>query len=48
MGELRGPVFQPALTSHDFDTDSAMGVSIFTDDKSVYTFSDDEEVSELV
>ena len=48
MGELRGAVFQPALTSHDFDTDSAMGVSILTDYKSMCTFSDDEEVSEPV
>ena len=40
-------MFQPSLTRDDFDTDSAMGVSIFTDDKSVCTFSGDEEVSEV-
>ena len=41
-------MFQPALTRHDFDTDSAMGGSIFTDDKSMCTFATDEEVSEFV
>ena len=41
-------MFQPALTRQDFDTDSAMGGSIFTDDKSMCTFATDEEVSEFV
>ena len=40
-------MFQPALTRQDFDTDSAMGGSIFTDDKSMCTFATDEEVSEF-
>ena len=41
-------MFQPALTRQDFDTDSAIGVSILTDDKSMGTFATDEEVSECV
>ena len=41
-------MFQPALTRHDFDVDSAMGGSILTDDKSRCTFVTDEEVSEFV
>ena len=41
-------MFQLALTRQDFDTDSAMGGSIFTDDKSMCTFSTDEEVSVFV
>ena len=36
------------LTPHDTDADSAMGVSIITDDRSSCWFSDDEEVSECV
>ena len=36
-------MFQAALTTHDVDADSAMGVSIITDDT---WFSDNEEVSE--
>ena len=46
--ELKGPVVQASLTTDDFDTDSAMGISIFTDDRSTYTFATDEEVSEFV
>ena len=46
--ELRGAVFQPSLTRDDFDTDSAMGVSIFTDDRGMCTFATDEEVREFV
>jgi len=41
-------MFQPSLKRDDFDTDSAMGVSIFTDDRSMCTFATDEEVSEFV
>ena len=41
-------MFQPSLTRDDFDTDSAMGVSIFMDDRSMCTFATDEEVSEFV
>ena len=41
-------MFQASLTRCDFDTDSAMGVSIITDDRSMCTFSIDEEVSEFV
>ena len=41
-------MFQPALTRPDFGADSAMGDSIFTDDKSMCTFATDEEVSESV
>ena len=48
IAEVRGPVFQASLTRCDFDTDSAMGVSIITDDRSMCTFSIDEEVSEFV
>ena len=46
FAELRASVFQAALTIHDIDADSAMGVSIITDDRSSCMFSDDEEVSE--
>ena len=38
-------MFQAGLTTHDIDADSAMGVSIITDDRSSCRFSDDEEVS---
>ena len=48
VAELRVPVLQAALTTHNIDADSAMGVSIITDDKSSCRFSDDEEVSECV
>ena len=48
IAELKGPLSQVSLTSNDFDTDSAMGISIFTDDRSTYTFATDEEVSEFV
>ena len=41
-------MLQAALKIHDIDTDSAMGVSIITDDRSSCRFSDDEEVSECV
>ena len=41
-------MFRPSLTTDNFDTDSAMGVSILTDDRSVCTFASDEEVSEFV
>jgi len=47
VAELRGPVFQPSLTRDNFETDSAMGISVFTDDRSMCTFTTDEEVSEL-
>ena len=40
-------MFQAALTTHNIDADSAMGISIITDDRSSW-FSDDEEVSECV
>ena len=46
--ELKGPVVQASLTTDDFDTDSAMGISIFTDDRSMCTFATDEKVSEFV
>jgi len=36
-----------ALTVHEFDADSAMGVSIITDDSSCW-ISDDDEVSEYM
>ena len=39
-------MFQAALTVPDIDTDSAMGTSFITDDRSSCRFSDDEEVSE--
>ena len=45
VAELRVPEFQAALTVHDIDADSAMGVSIITDDRRSCTFSDDKEVS---
>ena len=46
MAELRVQVFQAALqTAHDIDADSAMGISIVTDDNNLCRFSDDEEVS---
>ena len=48
VAELKCPVFQTALTLHDIDSDSAMGTSIVTDDRSSSRFSDDEEVSEFV
>ena len=38
-------MLQAALTIHDNDADSAMGVSLITDDRSSCRFSDDEEVS---
>ena len=41
-------MFQAALTTHDIDADSAVGVSIITDDRSSCRFSDDGEVSECV
>ena len=41
-------MFQPSLTRDGFNTDSAMGVTIFMDDRSMCTFSTDEEVSEFV
>ena len=43
-------MFQAALTVHDIDADSAIGMcsSIITDDRSSCRFSDDEEVSECV
>jgi len=43
-------VFQAALTVHDIDADSAIGMcsSIITDDRSSCRFSNDEEVSECV
>ena len=41
-------MFQAALTTRDIDADSAMGVSIITDDRSSCMFSDDEEVSEYI
>ena len=49
----KAPVFQAALqTTHDIDTDSAMGTSIVTDDRSSNRSScrllDDEEVSKYV
>ena len=37
-----------ALTVHEFDADSAMGVSIITDDRSSCWISDDDEVSEYM
>ena len=45
MPELNVQVFPTVLTTHSIDSDSAVGVSIITDDKSS---SDDEEVSECV
>ena len=36
------------LTVHDIDADSAIGVSIITDDRSSCLFSDNEEVSVYV
>lgn len=36
------------MTRDDIDADSAMGISITTDNKSIYTFATDEEVSEFV
>ena len=48
VAELRVPMFQLSLTRDDLDTDSAMGVSIFMDDRSMCTFATDEEVSEFV
>ena len=48
IAELKGPLSQVSLTSDDSDTDSAMGVSIFMDDRSMCTFATDEEVSEFV
>ena len=41
-------MLQATLTAHDIDADSAMGVSIITDDRSSCRFSDDEEVSVYV
>ena len=42
-------MFQAALqTTHDIDADSAMGISIVTDDKTSCRFSDDEEASVCV
>ena len=38
-------MFQASLTVHNTDADSAMGVSIITDDRSSCWLSDDEEVS---
>ena len=40
-------MFQAALTTYDFDADSAIGTcsSIITDDRSSSMFSDGEEVS---
>ena len=46
--ELRVQVLQAALTEHDIDADSAIGVSIITDDRSSCMFSDNEEVSVYV
>ena len=48
VAELRVPVFQAALTTHNIDADSAIWThsSIITD--SSCRFSDDEEVSECV
>jgi len=48
VAELRVPMFQLSLTGDDLDTDSAMGVSIFMDDRSMCTFATEEEVSEFV
>jgi len=48
VAELRVPMFQLSLTRDDLDTDSAMGVSIFMDDRSMCTFATEEEVSEFV
>ena len=45
MAELNVQVFPTVLTTHSIDSDSAVGVSIITDDK---RSSDDEEVSEYV
>ena len=42
-------MFQAALqTTHDIDADSAMGISIVTDDNNSCRFSDEEEVSGCV
>ena len=41
-------MFQAALTVHDIDADSVMGVSIITDDRSSCRCSDDEEVSVMM
>ena len=43
-------MFQPALTVHDIDADSAIWTrsSVITDDRSSCRFSDDEEVREYV
>ena len=41
-------MFQAALTVHDIDADSVMGVSIITDDGSSCRCSDDEEVSVML
>ena len=38
----------PLQTPHDTDVDSAMGISIVTDDKNSCRFSNDEEVSVCV
>ena len=42
VAELRIPVLQAALTTHDIDVDSARGTSIITDDRSSCRFYDDE------
>lgn len=44
MAELNVQVFPTVLTTHSIDSDSAVGVSVITDDKS----SSDEEVSGCV
>ena len=41
-------MFQGALTVHNIDADSVMGVSIITDDGSSCRCSDDEEVSAIM
>ena len=46
--ELRDPLFQPVLTTHDIDADSAIGGSIITDDRSSCRCSNNEEVSACV
>ena len=48
VAELRAPVLQAVLTTHDIDADSARGTSIITDDRSSCRFSGDEEVSECI
>ena len=37
-------MFQTGLTVHAINTDSAMGTSFFTEDRSSCRFSEDEEV----